>query len=84
MGDLKETGTIPCGPEYKFWKGQRRTLPKMEVDSTVGAGLGAEDGEAAVNKLWTSGPEARPAESKTGRGEARLEAYIWVVQGRRP
>ena len=84
MGDFNKTATISCGPEYIFGKGQRRFLLKIEVDPTVGAGLGAEDKEAAVNKLWISGPKARPAESKTGRGEARLEAYIWVVQGRRP
>lgn len=84
MVNFNKTATISCGQEYIFWKAKRRFLPKMEAAPTVGAGLGAEDKEAAVNKLWTSGPKARPAESKTGRDEARPEAYIWVVQGRRP
>ena len=48
-------------------KERRRTLPKPETETTVGAGLGAEDREAVVHNLWISGPKARPDESKKGR-----------------
>ena len=59
-------------------------LRHLASKPTVGAVLGAEDREAAVHKLWISGPEARPAESESRLGGAEKQAWIWIVRTEGP
>ena len=54
--------------EEKFSKNVGWDLWGSDSKTKVGAVLGAEDRKPAVNKLWISGPEARPDESKSGLG----------------
>ena len=41
--------------------------------------FGTEDPEAAVHKLWISGPKALSTESKCGRRTGENAGEIWVV-----